>query len=353
MNSRIYTELLEQPSNLGKESVSSLTELLRQYPFCQTAHMLLVANLQHENSIQYNSRLKLAAIYATNRGMLKKLIDYINQNEFTYPYLAKEPVIHNDTVRMAHNPAIQFIQNKPKPIAETQIQDSSITTPVTENVPHTEPLPVETNPLQNIAPQPVSESTLPIAAKDRQTSQKHEAEEAKSVDRENIKPDKANKKDILLDLIQKRIDELKAARQKESELTRQGLSISDQSTVRIKPGLKTNLVYDLEESIGPLIPKKQITPDPGQPLTQKLDIIDSFINSNPVIRRHKAEFFDVDDYAEKSTVQQDDIISETLAMVYARQGNLYKAIKIYEKLSLNYPEKSSYFAAQIKKLSNS
>lgn len=338
MNSRYYIELLEQPGNLGKESVGQLAELLQQFPYCQTAHMLLVANLQHENSIQYSSRLKLAAIYASNRGMLKKLIDYINQEIYSERYIQQGASLNPDKGKPAQNLALQFAQNKHKS--------------------ETEPIPSTSEP--NLVIEPPQAGVQSIVD---QTIIKAEVLPGINVSAKTTgnepppQPPKLTKKEELLALIEKRIEELKAARLKESKLTQQGLALTSDAPFA-NPGpetikRKSALAYDIEESLGPLVPKKQFSPDPGQPLTQKLDIIDSFINSNPVIKRHKAEFFDADDFAEKSSQPQEEIISETLAMVYAQQGNFVKAIKIYEKLRLNYPEKSSYFAAQIKKLSNS
>jgi hypothetical protein len=54
--------------------------------------------------------------------------------------------------------------------------------------------------------------------------------------------------------------------------------------------------------------------------------------------------------ARKSNEERDDIVSETLASVYAQQGDIARATRIYQKLCLLYPEKSSYFAALIKNL---
>ena len=80
------------------------------------------------------------------------------------------------------------------------------------------------------------------------------------------------------------------------------------------------------------------------------ELIDKFIVENPSISRPKAEFYNPISVAQNSITDQENIVSETLAQIYAKQGYMEKAISIYEKLCLKYPEKSVYFAAQIEEL---
>ena len=90
-----------------------------------------------------------------------------------------------------------------------------------------------------------------------------------------------------------------------------------------------------------------------QPKPKKLsrkELIDKFILENPSISRPKAEFYNPISVAQNSIIDQENIVSETLAKIYEKQGYIDKAISIYEKLSLKYPEKSRYFAAQIEQL---
>jgi hypothetical protein len=48
-----------------------------------------------------------------------------------------------------------------------------------------------------------------------------------------------------------------------------------------------------------------------------------------------------------------DIITESMAEVWLKQGNKEKASDVYNKLSLRHPAKSAYFAAKIEALKQS
>jgi tetratricopeptide (TPR) repeat protein len=81
------------------------------------------------------------------------------------------------------------------------------------------------------------------------------------------------------------------------------------------------------------------------------DLIDKFISLNPRIepRTDKTEHPAID-LSTSYTEEKGGFITETLARIYVNQGYYSKAIEIYEKLCLKFPEKSGYFATQIEKI---
>ena len=91
---------------------------------------------------------------------------------------------------------------------------------------------------------------------------------------------------------------------------------------------------------------------PQKKMSRK-ELIDKFIAENPSITKPKAEFYNPISVAQNSITDKGDIVSETLAKIYEKQGYFDKAISIYEKLSLKNPEKSIYFAAQIEQIKES
>ncbi len=86
-----------------------------------------------------------------------------------------------------------------------------------------------------------------------------------------------------------------------------------------------------------------------------IDLIEKFISEQPTIPRPAAPVRGetnegVVDISSQSVAEPEELATEPLAQIYALQGYTDKAISVYEKLMLKYPEKSSYFADQIKKL---
>ncbi len=127
------------------------------------------------------------------------------------------------------------------------------------------------------------------------------------------------------------------------------------------PTLRTNHELGLKEVMKPSKKSKKVkSPSDYKPVfsdkkqpgkNEQIQIIEQFIQQAPRITPMKAYNNPVN-MARKSVQESDELITETLAAIYAQQGNFEKAISFYEKLSLKIPEKSAYFASLIKDLKN-
>ncbi len=150
-----------------------------------------------------------------------------------------------------------------------------------------------------------------------------------------------------------------------AELRRAALSVPDRKKLKEVVELfgKTPApvpVPDHPKAPTPSVPEPVAgIPEPVAPAEEPLrlvftkeELIEKFIREEPRISAPKAEFFNPSESSLRSNIDDDEIVSETLALLYAEQGNATRAIRIYEKLCLLYPEKSSYFAARISNLSS-
>jgi hypothetical protein len=80
---------------------------------------------------------------------------------------------------------------------------------------------------------------------------------------------------------------------------------------------------------------------------RKFDLLDKFIESKPKIIPKE----DLDakvDIRESTKIDKNELMTETLAKVYLEQKKYKKAIQAFKILSLKYPEKSGFFADQIR-----
>ena len=83
-------------------------------------------------------------------------------------------------------------------------------------------------------------------------------------------------------------------------------------------------------------------------MISKSSIINQFIEKNPKLKPViKSDNIIVSDLKNEST---NSLMTETLAKVYLEQKKYENAIQAYKILSLKYPEKSGFFADQIKRI---
>ncbi len=85
-------------------------------------------------------------------------------------------------------------------------------------------------------------------------------------------------------------------------------------------------------------------------VSRKFDLIDKFIKNNPKIvpKADRNKETTSVNLAINTSVEQEELMTETLARVYLEQKRYKNAIQAYKILSLKYPEKSGFFADQIK-----
>ena len=83
-------------------------------------------------------------------------------------------------------------------------------------------------------------------------------------------------------------------------------------------------------------------------------IIEKFLESegNKNQKNQSNETLSIDELGKKSISEKDEVVTETLALIFEKQGKIDKAVDTYKKLIVKYPEKKSIFANRIEELNN-
>ena len=91
----------------------------------------------------------------------------------------------------------------------------------------------------------------------------------------------------------------------------------------------------------------------AQDVNEQVIIIDKFINSQPKIGQRASSGLlepENEDLSIPSTELKLELITENFAQILTKQNKIEKAIEVYKKLLLKYPDKSAYFAAKLNEL---
>lgn len=285
------TEYIKNPSNRENVSTDALWQLVKEYPYFQAARVLLAKNLHDTKHDAFPLALRIAAAYAGNRSILKKLIEQKETKESTLTYAGTETTIstlvQSEEISDTANRESKTDKELAKEIEDTHLSETSLIAEPAELIKNQE-----------------------------QLAQENEQVDSEQLTKELEQVEPSQSQNPLIDHLRRRLLEI--------------------------PVDENEILKETEE--------KEVIPQIASHTSNQKDLIDKFIREEPRISTPKKEFFNPEDIAKQSTYLPNDIVTETLASIYEQQGHFNTAIKIYEKLMLLFPEKNRYFAGRIEEI---
>ncbi len=297
------TYLLQHPEAVTASQVDALSSKINEYPYFQPLRALYLKGLKQKESYKYNNTLKITAAHTADRSVL---FDYITSDIFNQNEISEQIKQNSESIKFIEvNAADDISVNKSVTIDDALKEYIKATEGVLDpNLFKAKPIPKT-----DIEAPKIEDSII-------------------AVDVKNITPEKKLN-------IGKPLEFGKSESHSFSEwlkITSFKPIVRDDNNDGVKVEAENEAIENKTSA---------------SPLKSKLAIIDKFINENPKIKP-------VSDNAPKPKLinnedaLSDSLMTETLARIYLEQKNYDKAIQSYKILSLKYPEKSSFFANQIK-----
>jgi tetratricopeptide (TPR) repeat protein len=147
--------------------------------------------------------------------------------------------------------------------------------------------------------------------------------------------------------IDKRLKEvIKQKTLKKVEDAQEILNLGKPINFKKEEAFSFNQWLQLSNKVRTKINKKNDDLNEKKDKSKKIELIEKFLEKKPKIKPVKQT--KTVDIAKDSVQYNTNLMTETLARVYVEQKKYNKAIQAFRILSLKYPEKSSFFAEQIK-----
>jgi len=304
MSRNDFLNMIEDNIPVNRQMIGEVYELIDIFPYFQSAHMLLLKGLQNNEDVKFEKQLRNSAIHIADREVLYYLlrtkISPVSEKRDDKPDIDSKAEITSDsqqTVIESAKNSDYMISDIEKNSDEAKIKDNKDPSCLAQG------------------------HSIMIAS-----------------DPDIIEPD----------AVMFLTEEETFPTEEKVFFMDPGFSLPERSDL---------LELDLDEHETNVLPDEAIVQEQHDPVQKnnekqiQSELIDKFIIANPRIETSKEKSsIPADDISKPFVEESGGLITETLARIYVSQGYYSKAIDIYEKLSLKFPEKSSYFASQIEKV---
>jgi len=304
MKAEQFIELVKAPVKAGEEHISSIERIIADYPYFQTAHLLYAKALHNTGNLNYHTALKRTSVVAGDRALLYRLIQ-------------QKPAL---TI------AIPVKEEKAPLKEEKQISNISITYDM-----------------------------VPVLHTEKKPEQTRKEPEIANAEPEIVKPEV--KQESLEEVIMKPVMEAYVETEilKITEKEPETPEVSERSfTDWLKALAQQTPVIDESPKKEEITTEKKTLQPKLKTRTEKQQQLDRLLSEELRISKPDVskDFYAATEKTRSSVIENEDLVTETLAKIYVMQGNRGKAIRAYEILSLKYPEKSAYFATLISEIKN-
>lgn len=293
MNRSQFYQYLENFDALNNKSLKRLRELVEEYPYFQLGRMLLVKNLHILDDIKYEQELKLTSVHIPDRKKLFLMIhDTVNNTELDYSETVEEQKQNITEEKESKEVLIRPEETSYNPENYFNVSDE------------------------------IDSDGLTINFSGNNYNQKQKQKEEQE---EEETHDFTFQHDLLSNTSGYQF-ETSTYNKNEIHSFTDWLNAMNQGRVAAKKE---------EES----------------PINNQMQLIESFLQkSREKIVPNSDKESKTEDVAALSADENEELMTETLANIHIKQKHYEKAIIIFEKLSLKYPEKNIYFASRIKEL---
>jgi hypothetical protein len=304
MNRNDFINMIDDSVQVNRQMLGEVYELIDIFPYFQCAHMLLLKGLQDNSDVKFESQLRNSAIHIADREVLYYFLKAKPSQKVDPNEIKTEKPVSGNYLYDTQQTVIESAKNSEQLINEIE-KNSGNDNPEEQHNKATQVL-NQTILVSSESNNEESAGVLYLMDEDISSSE----EKVFFMDPGFSAPEQEDLLELETEVFETRFPD--------------------------KEDVEKEQIYKEEKNF-----KKHL----------QSELIDKFIIANPRIEPNKEKSNLPDADISKPFVEEEGgFITETLAKIYTNQGYYSKAIDIYEKLSLKFPEKSSYFASQIEKV---